>query len=42
MPDPSLRLTRYGRLRKPGPRQSYHRRVPDLQSLPPRAAWLER
>ena len=37
-PNPSLKLTRYGRLCKPGPRQSYHRRVPGLQSLPPRAA----
>jgi hypothetical protein len=37
-PNPSLKLTRYGRLCKPGPRQSYYRRVPGLQSLPPRAA----
>jgi len=37
-PNPSLKLTRYGRLCKPGPRQSYYRREPGLQSLPPRAA----
>ena len=37
-PNPSLKLTRYGRLCKPGPRQSYYRRGPGLQSLPPRAA----
>jgi hypothetical protein len=37
-PNPSLKLTRYGRLCKPGPRQLYYRRVPGLQSLPPRAA----
>jgi hypothetical protein len=37
-PNPSLKLTRYGRLCKPGPRQSYYRRVPGLQTLPPRAA----
>ncbi len=37
-PNPSLKLTRYGRSCKPGPRQSYYRRVPGLQALPPRAA----
>ncbi len=37
-PNPSLKLTRYGRPCKPGPRQSYYRRVPGLQALPPRAA----
>jgi hypothetical protein len=37
-PNPSLKLTRYGRLCKPGPRQSYYRRGPGLQTLPPRAA----
>ena len=37
-PNPSLKLTRYGRLCKPGPRHSYYRRVPGLQSLPTRAA----
>ena len=37
-PNPSLKLTRYGRLCEPGSRQSYYRRVPGLQSLPPRAA----
>jgi hypothetical protein len=37
-PNPSLKLTRYGRLCKPGPRQSYYRRAPGLQNLPPRAA----
>ena len=38
LPNPSLKLTRYGRLCKPGSRQSYYCRVPGLQSLPPRAA----
>jgi hypothetical protein len=38
LPNPSLKLTRYGRPCKPGPRQSYYRRVPGLQALPPRAA----
>jgi hypothetical protein len=38
LPNPSLKLTRYGRPCKPGPRQSYYRRVPGLQVLPPRAA----
>ena len=38
LPNPSLNLTRYGRPCKPGPRQSYYRRVPGLQALPPRAA----
>ena len=37
-PNPSLKLTRYGRLCTPGPRQSYYRRGPGLQTLPPRAA----
>jgi hypothetical protein len=37
-PNPSLKLTRYGRPCKPGPRQSYYRRGPGLQVLPPRAA----
>jgi hypothetical protein len=37
-PNPSLKLTRYGRPCKPGPRQSYYRRVPGLQVLPTRAA----
>jgi hypothetical protein len=37
-PNPSLKLTRYGRPCKPGPRQSYYRRGPGLQALPPRAA----
>jgi hypothetical protein len=37
-PNPSLKLTRYGRLCKPGPRQPYYRRGPGLQTLPPRAA----
>jgi hypothetical protein len=37
-PNPSLKLTRSGRLCKPGSRQSYYRREPGLQSLPPRAA----
>jgi len=38
MPNPSLKLTRYGRVCKPGSRQSYYRREPGLQTLPPRAA----
>ncbi|MFN9573139.1 MAG: hypothetical protein ACK58P_08860, partial [Betaproteobacteria bacterium] len=37
-PSYSVKLTRYGRLCKPGPRHYYYRRVPGLQSLPPRAA----
>ena len=37
-PNPSLKLTRYGRPCKPGPRESYYRREPGLQVLPPRAA----
>jgi len=38
MPNPSLKLTRYGRRCKPGPRHMVHHRVPGLQRLPPRAA----
>jgi hypothetical protein len=41
-PNPSVNLTRYGRPCKPGPRQSYYRRGPGLQVLPPRAGYLER
>lgn len=41
-PGSSLKQTRYGRLCKPGLRQSHYRREPGLQSLPPRAALLER
>jgi hypothetical protein len=37
-PNPSLKLTRYGRLCKPGLRYSVHLLSPGLQSLPPRAA----
>ncbi len=37
-PNTSLKLTRYGRRCEPGPRQSYYRRAPGLQHLPPRAA----
>ncbi len=37
-PNPSLKLTRYGRHCKPGPRHSVHHREPGLQCLPPRAA----
>jgi hypothetical protein len=37
-PNPSLKLTRYGRRCKPGPRQLYYCREPGLQHLPPRAA----
>ncbi len=42
MPNPSLKLTRYGRLCKPGLSQLYDRLSPDLQSLPPRVAYLKR
>jgi hypothetical protein len=41
-PNPSLKLTRYGRRCKPGPRHLVHHREPGLQRLPPRAAYLER
>jgi hypothetical protein len=34
MPNPSLKLTRYGRLCKPGLRHSVHYLSPGLQSLP--------
>ncbi len=37
-PNPSLKPTRYGRRCKPGPRQSYYRREPGLQHLPPQSA----
>ena len=37
-PNPSLKLTRYGRRCKPGPRHMVHHREPGLQHLPPRAA----
>jgi hypothetical protein len=37
-PNPSLKLTRYGRLCKPGPRRYAHSLEPGLQSLPPRSA----
>jgi hypothetical protein len=37
-PNPSLKLTRYGRRCKPGPRHLVHHREPGLQRLPPRAA----
>jgi hypothetical protein len=37
-PNPSLKLTRYGRRCKPGPRPLRHHREPGLQRLPPRAA----
>jgi hypothetical protein len=36
-PDPSLKLTRYGRRYRPGPRQQYCRE-PGLQHLPTLAA----
>ncbi len=42
MPNPSVNLTRYGRLCKPGPRHLYYRREPGLQALPSRAGYLER
>jgi hypothetical protein len=38
MPNPSLKLTRYGRHCKPGLSHSYYRLSPGLQYLPPRAA----
>ena len=37
-PNPSLKLTRYGRRCKPGPRPLRHHREPGLQRPPPRAA----
>ena len=37
-PNPSLKLTRYGRRCKPGSRHMAHHREPGLQHLPPRAA----
>ena len=37
-PNPSLKLTRYGRRCKPGPRYPVHFLEPGLQHLPPRAA----
>ena len=37
-PNPSLKLTRYGRRCKPGLSQRYHRLRPGLQHLPTRAA----
>jgi hypothetical protein len=36
--NPSLKLTRYGRRCKTGPRHRVHHREPGLQRLPPRAA----
>ncbi len=41
-PNPSVNLTRYGRLCKPGLRYAVHSLIPGLQSLPPRAGYLER
>jgi hypothetical protein len=41
-PNPSPKLTRYGKRCKPGPRHLVHHRAPGLQRLPPRAACLER
>jgi hypothetical protein len=38
LPNPSLKLTRYGRHCKPGLSQSYYRLSPGLQYLPTRAA----
>jgi len=37
-PNPSLKLTRYGRHCKPGLRHTVHHLSPGLQCLPPRAA----
>jgi hypothetical protein len=36
-PNPSLKLTRYGRRRKAGPRHLVHHREPALRRQPPRA-----
>jgi hypothetical protein len=41
-PNPSVNLTRYGRLCKPGLWHMVHHHRPGLQSLPPRAGYLER
>ena len=38
LPNPSLKLTRYGMRCKPGPRHMVHHREPGLQRPPPRAA----
>jgi hypothetical protein len=38
LPNPSLKLTRYGMRCKPGPRHMVHHRSPGLQRMPPRAA----
>jgi hypothetical protein len=38
LPNPSLKPTRYGRLRKPGLRHSGHHLSPGLRRLPPRSA----
>ena len=38
LPNPSLKLTRYGRHCKPGLSHSYYRLRPGLQYLPTRAA----
>ena len=38
LPNPSLKLTRYGRLCKPGLWHMVHHHRPGLHSLPPRAA----
>jgi hypothetical protein len=38
LPNPSLKLTRYGKHCKPGPRHLVHHREPGLQRPPPRAA----
>ncbi len=38
MPNPSLKLTRYGMQRKPGVRRLRHLRTPGLHCTPPRAA----
>ena len=37
-PNPSLKLTRYGRRCKPGPQHMVHHRAPGLQHPPTRAA----
>ena len=36
-PNPSLKLTRYGRRRKAGPQHMVHHREPALRRQPPRA-----
>jgi len=41
-PNPSLKLTRYGRLCKPGLWHMVNHHRSGLRRLPPRAAWFDR